>query len=549
MPAAGGLPAGLELKRLWVRNFKSLRDFSLEVLTRFNVVVGANGSGKTALAEVFELWRDLLDYARGRTVNPFLRWWGYDRVVWRHDESLNVVLGLEFGAAGAQEHFHAGYEVEVSGRGGHFRVIAERLSARKGNLQVFYDSTGRMRVEAKIDAAYLKGAVEMMLRKRLSLFLLERKVTRSLETLYVVDMLGPALWNFAKLLGKRGVKLFLEAISKFDLAEHIKLKNNAGRLELKFTPAYTLPPMDCYVEFKEREEHGDIVAKELYKDELLDELRKELRSKKLFGSLTSSIANNISISEELKRAVYSIKEGELPVKALQRAVAELLVRRLIEDAVDLVVDTAFSILSFVDRIVLLKDIDTKAVRSPQRLERQERLLPDASNFVPFLFTLTGGKAPRELEEAVRYAFPGVGECRLGLDATTDGRVFIKLVVDGVTLPPATIPAGVLKTLIIETALYSKPSVIVIDEFENSLHPELQQFLIDELRGSGAYVFIMSHSTVPLDYVKSPREVVVLRLEGGETKAYRLREEARERMQKYGLTLSELLLSGLLEPAG
>ncbi len=55
---------GIELRRLWVRNFKSLRDFSLDVSTRLNVVIGTNGSGKTALVEVFELWRDLVDYAR-----------------------------------------------------------------------------------------------------------------------------------------------------------------------------------------------------------------------------------------------------------------------------------------------------------------------------------------------------------------------------------------------------------------------------------------------------------------------------------------------------
>jgi predicted ATPase len=55
---------GIELRRLWLRNFKSLRDFSLDVPTRLNVVIGSNGSGKTALVEVLELWRDLVDYAR-----------------------------------------------------------------------------------------------------------------------------------------------------------------------------------------------------------------------------------------------------------------------------------------------------------------------------------------------------------------------------------------------------------------------------------------------------------------------------------------------------
>jgi predicted ATPase len=158
--------------------------------------------------------------------------------------------------------------------------------------------------------------------------------------------------------------------------------------------------------------------------------------------------------------------------------------------------------------------------------------------------------PPALEEAVRYAVPDAGDCRLSFDVTTDGRVYLRLsTADGVSLSSAAMPSGVLKTLIVETALQAKPTVVVIDEFENSLHPELQQFLMDELRNSGTYVFLTTHSTVPLDYVKSPSEVVVLRLEGGETKAYRLREEAREKLKRYGLTLSELVLSGLLEPTG
>ena len=62
---------GIELRRLWMRNFKSLRDFSLDVPKRLNVVIGTNGSGKTALVEVFELWRDLVDYARDASSTHF----------------------------------------------------------------------------------------------------------------------------------------------------------------------------------------------------------------------------------------------------------------------------------------------------------------------------------------------------------------------------------------------------------------------------------------------------------------------------------------------
>jgi len=174
-------------------------------------------------------------------------------------------------------------------------------------------------------------------------------------------------------------------------------------------------------------------------------------------------------------------------------------------------------------------------------------MPDASNFVPFLYTVTEGSISESLAEALKYAFIGVQDLRLSFGVTEDGRVFLKLVADGVTLTPASIPSGVLKTLIIESLLHSGASLIVIDEFENSLHPELQQFLMDEFRSHNAFVILTTHSTVPLDYAKSVNEVVVLRLEGGETRVYRLKKEVEEELKRSRMTLSELFESGLLEP--
>jgi hypothetical protein len=202
--------------------------------------------------------------------------------------------------------------------------------------------------------------------------------------------------------------------------------------------------------------------------------------------------------------------------------------------------------NFINGITVVKDIDWKAIRSPQTLTKQGKLSPDASNFVPFLYTGAEGSVSESLVEALKYAFVGANDLRLGFSVTEDGRVFLKLVVDGTTLTPASIPSGVFKTLIIESLL-SRAGVIVIDEFENSLHPELQQFLMDEFRSRGAFVILTTHSTVPLDYAKSVNEVVVLKLEGGETKAYRLGKEAEEALKKHKMTLSELFDSGLLEP--
>jgi len=50
-----------ELERLWVRNFKSLKDLTLDMPAKLTVVVGVNESGKTALVEVFELLTYVLD--------------------------------------------------------------------------------------------------------------------------------------------------------------------------------------------------------------------------------------------------------------------------------------------------------------------------------------------------------------------------------------------------------------------------------------------------------------------------------------------------------
>ncbi|MEM1809805.1 MAG: AAA family ATPase [Thermofilaceae archaeon] len=90
-------------------------------------------------------------------------------------------------------------------------------------------------------------------------------------------------------------------------------------------------------------------------------------------------------------------------------------------------------------------------------------------------------------------------------------------------------------------------MIAIDEFENSLHPLAQQFLIDEIRSSGAYAIITTHSPVVLDYLKRLDELVLLKWEKGGTRALRTKspEELKNRLTELGLTTSEALLSGLL----
>ncbi|MFP3316399.1 MAG: AAA family ATPase [Caldivirga sp.] len=462
----------VELRKFWVRNFKSLRDVTLEFPTRPTIIVGTNGSGKTALVEAFELLTSTIEWAMGRTTNPFLKWWGYDKVVWRHDENTPIILGLELEYKDKEECLkefckkplfepckaptRISYEIYITGKEGRFQILKENFRAQGNGLDVSIDTD--------------KG---------------ELTVTMSKET--------------------------FEKIFK-DVAPTLTLKSDSLRLSIKLKAAQEIKPL------------------------ITDGASYFILFNALFHVFKENLDDFVKIIHEqttgkkvIKRSIYFLLEY----------FADYTAQHLSE--------TINMVRNFINNITVIKDIDWKTIRNPQTLTRQDRLMPDASNFVPFLYTITEGNVPESLVVALKYAFIGVQDLRLSFGVTEDGRVFLKLIADDVTLTPASIPSGVLKTLIIESLLHSGASLIVIDEFENSLHPELQQFLMDEFRSHNAFVILTTHSTVPLDYAKSVSEVVVLRLEGGETRVYRLKKEVEEELKRSRMTLSELFESGLLEP--
>jgi predicted ATPase len=475
----------VELKKFWVKNFKSLRDVTLEFPTRLTIVVGTNGSGKTALTEAFELLTSTVEWAMGRTTNPFLKWWGYDKVVWKHDENIPIILGLELEYKNTEECTEnicgpilkleykdqepllsiivdtckgptkIFYEIYITGKGGRFQILKESLRAQGNGLDVSIDTD-----KGELTAAISKEAFE--------------EIAQAFKRVFTSE------------------------------TPRITLKSDSLRLSVKLRAIQEAIPL------------------------ITKGVHRLMFSRKNIAYLVKTIQEQITVEETTKIEISDFAEYIIGY-----------IESYLSGAI-------YEMRDFINSITVIKDIDWKAIRSPQPLTKQNRLSPDASNFVPFLYTIAEGSVSESLVEALRYAFVGAQDLRLGFSVTEDGRVFLKLVVDGTTLTPASIPSGVLKTLIIES-LFSRAGVIVIDEFENSLHPELQQFLMDEFRSNGAFVILTTHSTVPLDYAKSVNEVVVLKLEGGETKVYRLGKEVEEALKKHKMTLSELFDSGLLEP--
>jgi predicted ATPase len=80
------------LEKIWIQNFKSIRDQTLE-LGRLNLLIGANGSGKSNLIEAFRLLQEIVSQNLAR----FSLQRGADRLLYlgsRH--SKNIELHLTF---------------------------------------------------------------------------------------------------------------------------------------------------------------------------------------------------------------------------------------------------------------------------------------------------------------------------------------------------------------------------------------------------------------------------------------------------------------------
>jgi predicted ATPase len=559
------------LEELWVRNFKSLRNLRVSFPTKLTVVVGANGSGKTALVEVFELLAYTFEWARGLNPNPLLKWWGYSNVVSGHDEDLPITIGFKLKlddierrirevksstVRGVVERSRSTlkpmdivYEVEVSGRGGRFRVLRESLSIAGGGEVVEVD-TARNTMTFVLDVAgELARAIGLMKSLKdvrgekgglgeLLLHLLRGRVAKAGS----LEGLGR---------GAEEVATSIEVVGKLapmlpTITEAFALASAKLEFACKMETAYSI--FNKFAGIVKDAEGGTVEPQ----DRVLGELEATILGGRCLEQLEKLIGGRLAVNTS-SPAYQQLASENMPVDTLLDLVKSLIAKStaggVLSRASHLLFIASAVVYGFIEGIAVVRSIDWKAVTSPQVLERSERLRPDASNFPQFLFTVTGGSVGEGLREALRYSLPGYGDFNVVFEPAADGRVFVRLVADGLRLAPPSIPQGALKTLMLESLLEWGPSLLVVDEFENSLHPELQQFLLDEFRSSGASVIVATHSTIPLDYARSPDEVLVLELVNGETKAYRLGGEVLGRLREKRLTLSELLLSGLLRLEG
>ncbi len=110
-----------------------------------------------------------------------------------------------------------------------------------------------------------------------------------------------------------------------------------------------------------------------------------------------------------------------------------------------------------------------------------------------------------------------------------------------------VPDGYLKMITILHMLDQKPSILFIDEIENSLHLKLIELAISAFRSFPGKVVLTTHSPMVVDLV-DPSELILFEKSGLSTVAKRIAnpEGLKKRLAEDGLALSESWLYGDLE---
>ncbi|RLE41519.1 recombinase RecF, partial [Candidatus Woesearchaeota archaeon] len=151
-------------------------------------------------------------------------------------------------------------------------------------------------------------------------------------------------------------------------------------------------------------------------------------------------------------------------------------------------------------IVTLKHLDYKAIRSPQPIRKERKLSEDGSNLANVFHTLYMEKngVPNRIQAALESVF---GEnVTVKPELTEDGRTYIKVLEKDFELRPTMVADGLWKLLAIMIAIEIKPTLILIDELENSLHPEAIEYIVNELKNSNSDVIATTHSPAVVDIV-------------------------------------------------
>ncbi|MCZ7384532.1 MAG: AAA family ATPase [Candidatus Methanoperedens sp.] len=201
------------------------------------------------------------------------------------------------------------------------------------------------------------------------------------------------------------------------------------------------------------------------------------------------------------------------------------------------------ILLTLEKLSVLYPLNIRLMKNPQPLRREETIKEDGTNIASVYHTiyLKEGKIPEEIYNPLTMVFPKI-DVRPHL--TDDSRIMIKFKEDGFELLPPNTSDGFYKILTVLVAIYLKPPLLIIDEIENSLHPETLELILDTIKASDVQAIITTHSPVVVDMTE-PDDMILVEKERGESRFKRIKDPDKIRtfLKEKGIKFSTGWLYG------
>jgi len=476
-----------------IRNFKSVESVEFDLAPGVNVLVGANASGKTNILEAISfLYKALIDAAQRAPYRPHIPYyWNALDLVYMRDPSRRVDIGLK----------GIYYWVERSGKRFSIRVYFEArfmYNQAEDTLEPveYYVGIGNVEITFSREYITVKQPLENIkliksyLEKKRSLpdFLLETMYLRTRDT-------DSRAW----------LKLFLDKVEENDKYATYRV-STLGMPIKPFIP-WNIPSY------------------------LFEEDHRELRGHLL-------VFEDFAFLED--PLVYVLKPSS--ARDMKGALINRSYRRRPSFT-----EILFSVVpSVIKRIVFSRHPDIGVIRKPYDFLGSDHLRERAENLADVLLTLQAkqGGLPELVVEALKECFPGVSiRLEPGL-----GKVALVGEEDGLRLNPPNLPDGLIKLVALMTAASLRPSILLVDELENSMHARLLEYVIDVFNSLDNPVLIATHSPLVVDLVDPERVLVAVKERGRGTKVSRAasREDLMRRLSKLGVALSDYVMYYLSE---
>jgi len=468
------------VRRVYIENFKSVKRLELELSPGINVLVGPNASGKSNILEALDfLRRALIDFAGRMPYTPHIpKYWSGRDLIYGRDPGRTVTLGFTL------EHYHIAEEGEE-------RYVCKQTVDFKAyfryNPQLDTLVPFRYRVEIEPEISVIDVSLNYI-----------RVEVRANVIEKLQNLQQSSEDQFTKLQLQEILKVLEEFAFKYAAKSDDRYIYEA---EVRFPEPllfFQLPSLftECV-----SDHFGFVCTTDVF-----------IPSKRQpdFVPIVSGYCGEYS--KGLTVPGFNVGEHsptlfELPRKALER-------------------------------VTFVRHPDIGALTEPRPYQGELRLDERATNLPSVLLALQGvrGGIPERISDALAKLFPGFSV----KISSHMGRVALVAEENGLELPPQNIPDGAVKLLAIMTAAELGPSVLLIDEIENSMHARMLEYVVDMLNSLGIPVLVATHSPVVVDLVDPSRVLIVLRdLERG-TYVERIEEPEKlyEELKRLGVSLSD-----------